>query len=807
MNGLDQISKPAFKGAGQEPPKEALAGDDWYRLLFNSVNDAIFVYHLLEDGSPGPFIDVNDVAVHRLEYSRGEFMGLTVADISGMDSPTVNLKTVMAEFMEKKSLRIEWIHKAKSGRKIPVEVSSHIFDMDGKQTVISIARDITERNTALAAKRAAEELWQAQEEQLETILNAIPAMVIFKDRENRIVRANKAFLDFIGAGRAQVLQKTSFDIFPPEDAERFRLDDLEVMITGQPKTNIITTIRKEGRSRWVKIDKVPYKDREGIIKGVIAFAVDITQLKEAEMELANAQAEMETRVTSRTSELMSANQRLKLEARERAVAQEALLKSQERYKLLVEGVRLISWEADPQSRQFTFVSNQAVEILGYPIKKWSELDFWKNHIHPDDRARAVEYSMTAAGKGLDHDLEYRFMNSNGQPVWFRDIVTVTRVEGKPVSLRGAMIDINQRKASEEELIKAKETAEEATRLKDKFVSLVAHDLKSPLTSMVGLLNLINREAGQNLMVKHREMLWHIGKSGERIIQMINELLDISRLKTGAITPQPRFQDAHILAESAMSAMKYVAEEKTINIRNNVAPGSRIYADPELFSQVLLNLIANAIKFSPAGSVVELFQPKGKPGSVAVRDNGIGINPEIAPDLFRHEIKTSTLGTAGEKGTGLGLPYCDDIMKAHGGSIAVESEKGKGSVFIASLPVKKPLILLVEDEKIVRAVYRRYLEKIDAVIEEAGDGEEALDMMDSVIPDLVIMDIFMPVMGGFDLLTRLRGAPKTKNVPVIVVTSDSNMETREKAFRLGANDFISKLMEPADFIPRVRRFIY
>ncbi|MBI5816488.1 MAG: PAS domain S-box protein [Nitrospinae bacterium] len=469
-----------------------------------------------------------------------------------------------------------------------------------------------------------------------------------------------------------------------------------------------------------------------------------------------------------------------------------------------EGIVVIDGESN-----ILYVNQELLNIFGYSIE---ELIGECVHILMPEKYRSAHsggmqrYLAGGHSHIIGRRLELEGVRKDGSVFPLEIRVEETRLDERNTLFTAAIRDISVRKAGEVALREAKEHAEEATKLKDKFVSLVAHDLKSPLTSIVGLLRLVNKDIGGSLPVKYKEMLWHISKSGERIIQIIDDLLNITRLSTGAIKPERRFVDGAALAEAAMESFKYIASEKGVGFVNNVTPGLRLYADPGLFEHVLQNLISNAIKFSSRGGAIEVFNPPGQGTAVAVKDSGVGIGAEIIPALFKHDVKTSTVGTNGEKGTGLGLPYCGEIMDAHGGSITVESVIGEGSVFYVRLPEKRPLVMIVEDEKIVRKVYRRYLENIGAEVLEAANGKEALEMLEKIEPNLIIMDIFMPVMSGFELLVRIRGEVKTKAIPVIVVTSDSNMETREKAFRLGADDFISKLMEPADFIPRVRRFI-
>ncbi|MEE8483874.1 MAG: hybrid sensor histidine kinase/response regulator, partial [Nitrospinota bacterium] len=216
--------------------------------------------------------------------------------------------------------------------------------------------------------------------------------------------------------------------------------------------------------------------------------------------------------------------------------------------------------------------------------------------------------------------------------------------------------------------------------------------------------------------------------------------------------------------------------------------------------------SNAIKFSYKGGRITLFRPPGRRTAIAVKDTGTGISEKILPKLFMHEEKTTTTGTAGEKGTGLGLPFCHDIMTAHGGSLTVESAEGVGTTFYAELPPVRPKILFVDDEETIRYLFKESIHEYDLEIIEAENGEIAKRIIERDMPHLVITDISMPIMDGWELLESIRSNSKTAELPVIVLTSISDMESREKAFRMGANDFLAKPLVMEDLIPRVRRFV-
>lgn len=248
-----------------------------------------------------------------------------------------------------------------------------------------------------------------------------------------------------------------------------------------------------------------------------------------------------------------------------------------------------------------------------------------------------------------------------------------------------------RKATDElsrknlELSKAKEQAEEASRLKDKFVDMVAHDLRAPLASSVGFLELALGDHLPRLPEEQREILKIASVNVRAMMGIVDGLLELGRLQSGTIKPNPFFLDARSLGNETLELLGHLAREKGIEMINEIPPETRLFADYNLFFAVLRNLVSNAIKFSRKGDRVTLLIPPGEKSIIAVRDTGVGILKERIPDLFSEGKRFSTVGTAGERGNGLGLAFVHEIVRAHGGSLGVESEEGKGSVFHVRLP--------------------------------------------------------------------------------------------------------------------------
>ncbi|MBI5636900.1 MAG: response regulator [Nitrospinae bacterium] len=363
----------------------------------------------------------------------------------------------------------------------------------------------------------------------------------------------------------------------------------------------------------------------------------------------------------------------------------------------------------------------------------------------------------------------------------------------------------------EEHRKAREEAENATRLKDKFVSLVTHDLKSPLSSLtLGLETLHNGDA---LSPGDRSFVGKMATHSRELLNLTERLLDLSRLQAGRIIPQKRFINCRGFANAQIGLYKTMAAQKEIAIVNDLPDTMKVYADPDLFGECVKNVLSNAVKFCDKGDTITFFNPSDMPSTIAVKDNGPGIAPEKMPSLFAAEMKMRSLGTAGEKGTGIGLPHTKELMEAHGGTITVESEPGKGSTFFLAFPPSfNVTVLVVDDQEVVRAAIKEHCAGIFPGILEAGNGAEALEIIRNVVPHLIITDINMPVMDGLKFIQQVRNGGLARRVPIIAMTSDESwptpngMDIRSYCLHIGADDFVNKPVAANDLAPRVNRLL-
>jgi PAS domain S-box-containing protein len=363
---------------------------------------------------------------------------------------------------------------------------------------------------------------------------------------------------------------------------------------------------------------------------------------------------------------------------------------------------------------------------------------------------------------------------------------------------------------------------EVEQMKTDFVSIVSHELRTPLTSIRGALQLVLGRAAHDssLPPRTRELLDISLKNSERLIRLINDILDISKIEQGSIQLRRVALDPADLCRAAAQEVAAFAGGRDISIDVRADAGlPAISADRDRALQVLANLLSNAIKFSEPGQHVELAA-RQEAGAVAfaVRDFGRGIAPEDHQRIFDkfHQIDSSLTRDVG--GTGLGLAICRALVEEHGGQIWVESILGKGATFAFTLPLatskatvvplleasdQQPIVLVVDDSAPMRELIRTMIENAGYLVAEADGGAAALQLARLLQPQLITLDVMLPDLDGFDVIQVLRNDPLTRDLPVLFVSATSEYE---RALALGGSGFISKPFTNDQLIGQVRALL-
>ncbi len=393
---------------------------------------------------------------------------------------------------------------------------------------------------------------------------------------------------------------------------------------------------------------------------------------------------------------------------------------------------------------------------------------------------------------------------------------------------------------------ASKAAEKANEAKSAFLSTVSHELRTPLTSVLGfakiirkrldekIFPLVNREEPKTEKVVNQisENLKVVISEGERLTHLINDVLDLAKIEAGKMEWNVEDVSMSEVAERAIAATTSLFDQKSLQldkkIENDLPPVS---GDKDKLIQVIINLISNAVKFTDKGSVTCKVYRKKNELIVGISDTGIGIAPEDHDAVFEQfkQVGGDTL-TDKPKGTGLGLPICKEIVEHHGGRIWLESKPGKGSTFSFALPltksepVAKPVhldkllnqlkeqmahsalnitgkstILIVDDEESIRSLLQQELSEVGYLIQEAANGKEALESVRKHKPDLIILDIMMPEMNGFDVAAVLKNDPQTMDIPIIVL---SIVQDKVRGFRIGVDRYLTKPIDTARLFTEV-----
>ncbi|MEM9908611.1 MAG: response regulator, partial [Cyanobacteria bacterium P01_D01_bin.44] len=474
-------------------------------------------------------------------------------------------------------------------------------------------------------------------------------------------------------------------------------------------------------------------------------------------------------------------------------AADALRESEARFRTVANSAPVLLWISGIDKR-CTFFNQTWLTFTGRTVEQ--ELgDGWTEGVHPDDFEACVDTYTTAFDARQNFEMEYRLRRSDGQYRWLLDRgIPRFTPDGSFAGYIGTCIDISDR--------------HEVEKLKDEFISVVNHELRTPLTSILGSLDLLASGVLRTQPEKSQRMLQIAAKNADRLVRLINDMLDIERIESGKMTMTKQGCDGAELMTTAVNEMQSLADQAGVNLLVMPLP-VRIWADPDRIIQVFTNLLSNAIKFSPEGATVSLMatvqpepeqppeQPETAPMRAAaddsplpfqtqqvlfeVKDEGRGIPPDKIKTIFGRFQQVDASDSRKRGGTGLGLAVCRSIVQHHGGSIWVESVPNQGSTFFVSLPVlpppnpmpsadaNQPLVLVCDDDPSVRSVVEAMLERQHYRAITVASGQEAITQASEQQPDVILLNLMMPGMHGWETLAVLKSRSQTQNIPVIILS--------------------------------------
>jgi signal transduction histidine kinase len=386
----------------------------------------------------------------------------------------------------------------------------------------------------------------------------------------------------------------------------------------------------------------------------------------------------------------------------------------------------------------------------------------------------------------------------------------------------------------QQLEKAKEKVEEGSRAKSEFLSTMSHEIRTPMNAIIGMTNLLVKDNPREDQLEQLEIL---DFSAKTLLALINDVLDFSKIESGKIEFESVTFNISNLLNGVLESFRFTAEKKEVllYVDNEDDLPENIVGDPNRLTQILNNLVSNAVKFTDEGSVGIVVEKKELQGDrltllFTVIDTGIGISEEKQKQIFESFTQERTDTSRIFGGTGLGLTISKKLIEFQGGNISLESEKGEGSKFIVELPFKIPdeesvetgtlsqhdkpeslkgtTVLLVEDNAINQKVMTRFLDKWDINVIVAEDGKQALEVMKENFVNLVLMDLQMPNIDGYEAtrLIREMDEKQKSEVPIVALTAAALKEVKEKVFASGMNDYLTKPFNPNELQKQLKHYI-
>jgi PAS domain S-box-containing protein len=561
-------------------------------------------------------------------------------------------------------------------------------------------------------------------------------------------------------------------------------------------------VKKDGTTLWTLLSATPVIDGDRF-KGSYAMLTDITERKQTEAAL------------QKSEELLSASQHL---------------------------AKMGGWEFDVKQGK-SFWNEELYRI--HEIPNDPTIDHLKESLYcyrSEDRPVVMAAFQNACENGESYDLEFPFTTYKGRHLWIRTIARPVYEESQVVRVIGIMMDITERKQAEEALLRyrdqleetvkqrtaelqsARDAAEAANKAKSMFLANMSHELRTPLNAILGFSAMMRQEP--ELMEGQREKLDIINRSGDHLLTLIDNVLEIARIEAGRVQLQNNAFDLGAMVLDVTDMMRIRAEDRALQLRIDQTSyfPRYIVGDEARLRQILINLIGNAIKYTRQGGVTLRLSTKNNDAMhllIEVEDTGTGIAPDDQRRIFEPFAQLS--GQAGGNGTGLGLTITRQFVQMMGGSIRLESTPGKGSLFIVDLPlseanesdISKRLdeekgdvtglaagqpdyrILVVEDQHENQLLLEKLLVSVGFQIKIAKNGAQGIELFRSWQPHFIWMDRRMPEMDGIEATKRIRELPGGKAVKIVAVTASAFAEQRNEILAAGMDDYVRKPFRASD----------
>jgi len=666
----------------------------------------------------------------------------------------------------------------------------------------------------LEERRLTEEALRVSQERLQSILDNTNALIYIKDLEGRYTLVNHAMCRSFSLREDEMVGRSAYDLAVREEADSYLNNDRKVLQTKAPAT-FEEFHYVDGEKRTYISFKFPLWNENGTIGAIGGISTDITEQKKNEEQI----------------QLLS----YAIEQSPVGIVMTDLNGS-------IEYVN--DWFA-------AIVESSAADCIGHYI-----LDYAKD-LFTAGELEKIERTIL---RGEQWRGEYQNRRSNGELFWESISISPVMDDDHNVTHFLEIIeDITARKEAElqlirlnteledrvrqrtEELHTANLSLEKASKLKDEFLASMSHELRTPLTGVLGLSEALQKGVYGPLNDKQLNILYTVEEGGRHLLNLINDILDLSKIEAGKTELQYSLAEASEVCQASLRMVKQIAvsRNQTVTFTQN-QPDLVIYVDPRRFKQILVNLLGNAVKFTPEHGTLGLEVTADEENDMVhftVWDNGIGIEEKNIGKLFQPFIQLDSSLSRSYTGTGLGLSLVKRLTELHGGHVTVTSETGKGSRFTVSIPRRSEkikeittstiragtlsgyaiakggarsglgTILLVDDNEVNNAMLSDFLSFQGYKVITALNGNQGLNLAVQEAPKIILMDIQMPEIDGLEVIRLIRKLPSERSkTPIIALTALAMDEDRQRCLDAGADDYISKPVNLMGLLSSIKKLL-
>ena len=793
----------------EERTAQLRLSEEKFAKAFRSSPNPITITRLKD----GRYLEINEAFCQTIGYSAAEILDRTALDLNLWES--IPARAELFKMLDEKQIvrNYEFDWRTKAGELRTGLLSAEIIDIHGETCVISVIQDISDRKQA--------------EEKLRAVAASLAAA-------QRIARVGNWECDF----------SANTTTWSEELSQIFGLDSSQAPPT---LTEFLKYVHPEDRQKWqTTIDTAiasgqSYSLEYRVLRPELIIAADNCPLQTGKggfIRYIEARGEAVVNQQGQVTKLF----KTLMDITPRKLAEIALAESEEKYRHLVETSQDIIWSCDAQGH-LTFVNQAVKQIYGYDPEEMLGCSFG-DFLAPAqiDRNRELQQCLLTGNAVFQY--ESIVLGKDGRPI---DVNTkaIARLDadGNITGTTGTASDITERKQAEIALQQAKEEADRANRAKSEFLSNMSHELRTPLNAILGFSQLLARSAA--LGTDEQQYLGIISRSGEHLLVLINNILQMSKIEVGMVTVNNSTFDLHKMLKNTEEMLKLQAEKKGLQLIFDATPDLPQYVetDESKLRQVLINVVGNAIKFTAEGGVnlrikYELLSNENY-GEIPlignccllfeVEDTGSGISAEEMDSLFKPFAQTES-GRKAQEGTGLGLPISKQFVELMGGKMMVTSSVGRGSIFRFDVKVSLPnaveiqvaktaprvvgiepgqpeyRILAVDDRLESRLLLVKMLSSLGFAVEEAENGVQAVEMWSSWEPHLIWMDMRMPVMDGYEATKQIKAHLKGQATVIIALTASAFDEERSVILSAGCDDFVAKPFREQVILEKMAKYL-